>query len=306
MTDLIHCLLAYSTSRAPHSLLKRSVTLSALSALSLLLLSSPSAARPSAEERAAELECGHDRRCRLERLKRRSQQRKGAQLKLTDRRSYEAMQLSLDRENSDLPRYRRPWGVDLMAATEGLYAGTGRYSFNEHWQVGLNVGLASISDTVKQQRRVLSLTLTEPALSAQVEGLYMSSASSSSPFVGLGVRYLQGAGTVRDTQAPSTGGGGIIGLVTDIANNLAGGSGAQQLQETGELELHLLSAKVGFDYQTLGNGLHVRLAVSYHYPLYAGHRDSSSGKNLNTKASLKDWASSDLTWDIELSLGWSL
>ena len=270
-------------------------------------------AQPTTYGRGADLECGADRRCRLERLKQQSQARKRRRLQVTDQRAREAMKLQTGREHSELPRYRHPWGVDLMAASEGFYGATGRYSFNEHWQVGLNAGVAMISDTVKQgpqisslTPRVISLTLAEPGVSAQVEGLYMMSAQRSTPFFGLGARYIQGVATVTDSQAPLGGGGGIIGLITDLANNLAGTPTTQQIQQSGELELHLLSAKVGIDFQDLSTGLHARIALSYHYPLYGGHRDIDTGKNLATKTSVKDWATDDLTWDIELSIGWSL
>ena len=293
--------------RALHSALV--YALSALALLfSVLCLARSRAlhAQPATDWRSADLECGADRRCRLERLKLQSQARKRRQLKLTDHRAREAMALQTGREHSELPRYRRPWGVDLMAASEGFYGATGRYSFNEHWQVGLNAGVAMISDTIKQRARIISLALAEPGVSAQVEGLYMVSAQRSTPFVGLGARYIQGVATVTDSQAPIGGGGGIIGLITDIANNIAGAPTTQQVQQSGELELHLLSAKAGIDFQDLGNGLHARIALSYHYPIYGGHRDVDTGENLDTKASVKDWATDDLTWDIELSIGWSL
>lgn len=274
--------------------------------LALILFSPHLQARSFQEAQAANRECGQDRRCRLERLKRKSEQRHQRVLQIVDRRAQENMALANDRENSQLPRYRRPWGLDFITATEGFFGGTGRYHFNEHWQLGLNLGLAPISDRVQMLQREIEVILPDPAVSTQIEGIYLSSAGSFSPLAGLGIRFIKGEGVISDSQAPLGGGGGLIGLVTDLANNLAGGATTQSIQQRGELELHLISAKIGIDYQSLSNGFHARLALSYHYPLFGGHRDSASGQNLPTRASAKDWAEQDLTWDIEFSLGWSL
>jgi len=286
------------------ALLRSCLTLTLACAVTQCELSS--AVAQGSSELSAQRACGQDRRCRLERLKRRSQARSATRLQLTDRRARESMALINGRKTSELPRVRRPWGVDIFAATELITGLTGRYSFNENWQLGLNVGGGDISDSVKQLERTITLELPEPAVSAQVEALYLPRAGSSSPFIALGARYLQGLGRITDNQAPLSGGGGLIGLVTDVVNNVTGQASTQQVSESGEVEMHLLSAKVGYDYQALGNGFHARIGLSYHYPLFAGHRDSSSGQNLTTRASALEWAKRDLTWDLELSIGWSL
>ncbi|MBM4292161.1 MAG: hypothetical protein FJ138_12575 [Deltaproteobacteria bacterium] len=264
----------------------------------------PAARAPSAQEL-----CGDDRRCRLARLKKVSASRHFSAQRGADFQSLKFMDTAQARGLSDLPRLRRPWGADLLADLDSATGVSGRYNLSGHWQVQVSYQAASYTKPEVLNGRVIDLR-GEGLSIYTVEGVYLTRLSGFTPLVGLGARYLTGQAYIFDTNAPAD--PGILGSVAGLLANLFGSTpplpglgGGGPARGEGELEGHLLSLKAGVDYQALSGGFHARLVGTYTYPVFMGHRDAGTGDNLPTRQSAADWAASYLTWNLELSLGWS-
>ncbi len=264
---------------------------------------------PTVQAPAADDLCGEDRRCRLARLKKVSASRHFSAQRGADFRSLKFMDTAQARGLSDVPRLRRPWGADLRVDSDAATGVSGRYNISGHWQVAASYQAVVYSKAVELNSRTIDLQ-SDPLSIYSLEGVYLTRLGSFSPLVGFGARYLIGQASIYDTNAPAD--PGILGTLAGVLANIVGstppipglGAGGPARGE-GELEGHLVTLKGGVDYQVLSTGFHGRLVLSYTYPLFMGHRDAGTGDNLPTRQSAADWAASYLTWNLELSLGWS-
>ena len=186
---------------------------------------------------------------------------------------------------------------------------TARYNSSGHWQWQVSYQAVEYTETEQLNSRTIDIFTNTLSLYS-AECVYLARLSGFSPLVSLSARYMLGQASLFDSDAPAD--PGILGSVAGLLSNIFGATppisslgGGGPAQGDGELEGHLLSLKGGFDYQSLSNGFHGRLVMSYTYPLFVGHRDAGTGDNLPTRQSAADWAASHLTWNIELSLGWS-
>ena len=249
----------------------------------------------------SDIECGRDRRCRIDRLKRRRRA-----YRLSQARRIAAVIEQNQVLNHSVPsphaRTRREWNLDaeMIFLGDYSYGLTGRYSWTPHLQVSATVADGSLSTYIDDGSTYYETYSLSGHSSYQIILSYLFSKSSWSPFGS--IRFYYSESQIEFfSSASSIGNIGFFDDLIDSSEIATGGSNG-----TGELELHLVGLESGYDYQSLTNGFHARIGITYFFPLFVGFRDSITGANLPAKSTVSRWATTVLDWGINLSIGWSI
>jgi hypothetical protein len=233
------------------------------------------------EEFSAEDACGADRRCRINRLKRRNRARRHAR-KLEEERHVEQMLEERNKEAlTEVPRLDRPMVFDLRISRMGLLGLVGGYTlFGRlrpelqfvHWNADVSV---DYEDTWYSGDQTLNFLM--PGL------FYFFGDSEYVPY--LGTKFVYGWGSYSGQHARQPDSNGDFDSV--------------------DTEYHALELEGGVDYQMEEFGGHARLGLSYRPLIYSQARIKPGQYADATQGAMEKWFGQMMRIDIVFLAGWA-
>ena len=236
--------------------------------------------------------CGADRRCRIERLKRKNRARRHVQ-KLEEERYAETI---IEREQADklesMPRRHKPLAFDLRASRMGVAGLVGGYTLLGklrpelhfvHWGADVSVDYNDENYSGFQPTTFL------------IPGVYYFFLDSEFTPYG-SASFLYGWGTFDRynsgiSRSPPGGGGG-------------GGTVPLEPQEL-DTEYHAIELGAGVDYQAEDLGAHLRLGFTYRPLIYNQARTGPGQYSEPTRKALENWFQQMARIDFVVLAGWA-
>lgn len=226
---------------------------------------------------SADEACGADRRCRIERLKRRNRARRHA-AKLEEEKYVEDL---LERRRKQFveqrPRLDNPWTVDYRISRLGAVGLVGGWGVDEHFRFEGQVVHWNASVSVQEDGA--SLDGSQPVTFIIPGVFYYFFDDPLSPFVGGSFLYARGKMNTFDFETPS--GGRSLGT-----------------------EYHALSFQTGGDLQVSG-GAHVRFGFAYRPLIYNQARYRPGEYDEQARKLLEQWFREMVRIDVVVQAGWS-
>ncbi len=231
-----------------------------------------------------EEECDMDRRCRINRLKRRNQARR-YQTMLEEEQRVMDYQSSVKQKRKDAkPRTAKPLSTEFYVSFGFGFAAA--YSLSDHLRLeGTLTYLDSYVDaeTVVDGQTVYS--------SGYVDGWNAGGAVTYLMRSSWWTPYVSGAMILHRGNYSSWGGYDGFGF------DFEGSSGVQSI-------MHLAEARFGFDVQ-LNFGARARLGVLYRYPIYTQAKTGVASYDDGSREILNEWIKGERRIAPEFSIGWA-
>ena len=238
------------------------------------------------DDRSAAEACGGDRRCRIERLKRRNRARRYTGMLREEQIARQTQERLEERERAKKHRLVKPLAADLYLTFLGGGLGLS-YTHQARWR--FESTLTFMFD------RYISEDVTVGAQTQYFEGslrlrnfgfqaAYLLRDGWWSPYVGLGALYSRGS---------------YEAYFFDDGFGFGGSDGAQTT-----VIMHVVQGSAGFDAQ-VGFGARARLGLLLRQPIYTQARYSRGNYDETTRALLEGWFQSNQRIGLEFSLGWA-
>jgi len=247
-----------------------------------------SASGDTSIETMANDECGGDRQCRIDRLRRKNRARRHVQKLEEEQQAEETIQRIQESKLEEMPRLDRPIGFDWRVSRLGALGVAAGYTFGGRLRGELQFARNwfSVNQTVDVQGNDISFNGSQP-ISFVLPGIYYYFLKSDfSPY--LGATFVYGKGELS-VGSSSLGSGGSDGEVSD---NLG-------------TEYHGIGLHGGLDFQWRGNGFHSRLGVAYRPKLYHQARISAGNYSELGRRVIDQWYQQVVRLDVVFLLGWN-
>lgn len=244
----------------------------------------------------AEIECGQDRRCRLDRLKRLNERKRRAESRSLDQRLLDqSAELDRDSDRRETIREMKPYSLGLTSlANPNLSSG----GFEASWQWMRHMKVVGAYHTYSKINHFENPSFWSDKGQAFKFGLrYLKSVKNFSTYLELYALHLTVNGELSQWNN-SLDSGGILDV---FGGGFTGGNTAYSY---GELEAHIIGLGGGVEWQ-FNLGLYLRLGLCTHYALYATHRDPESRMNLATRDAASDLISKVYSLVYDFSIGYS-
>lgn len=236
------------------------------------------------EDMTAQEACGQDRRCRIERLKRRNRARRHARM-LEEERELEAqIDQFQEEELEDYPRLDRPFSADLRFSRFGLLGLSAGYTFFGRLRAELQFAHHPNYDvftTVDSREFSGSQTMhwVVPGL------VYFFTDGVFAPYGGLS--FVYGFGSYEEFGP------------TEVGGDDSRPEGAV------DTEYHAVELKSGVDYQMREMGAHLRFGLAYRPLIYNQARLGPGQYADLTRRAMEDWFGSLAQIDVMILAGWA-
>jgi opacity protein-like surface antigen len=241
----------------------------------------PEQPKSAQNDQTAAQECGGDRRCRLDRLKRANAARRYAG-QLEAERYALSVQRGLDaRAAEEILRMQKPISVEFYTSFLGLGL-TGGYTFLDgklraEGLFSFNSEYVYQDVNVSGQEIYLDGNINATSLGANAT--YMFNTGWWSPYVTAGAIYSFGD------------------FGTYFFDDFSGGYNDR------DMEMHIVQAASGFDVQA-PFGLRARLGATLRYPIFV-NTTQAGVLDRNTREALRSWFTENKLLGVEFSAGWA-
>jgi hypothetical protein len=237
--------------------------------------------RAAAQSLTSEEECDADRRCRIERLKRRNAAERRYKGLAVDHKIKE-MQESWEQERLEaVNRLADPLNVDFLIQYYAPYGASVGYTFDGVFRLSAQVAnmdlYASYYNTIDGVP--VSFDGSIDMWIVGVEGTYLFNDGALSPYATGG--FYMGSGSLDSYSYDDFGGG----------------------SSQADVKLHLLGAAAGVDLQ-FGFGFRFKFGGTVRYPIYAG-ATTNGANNEPMRAGLKAWFNDEAWLGFEGAFGWA-
>lgn len=243
------------------------------------------------EQMSADEACGGDRRCRIERLKRRNRARRQAQLLEEEREVRSMVERYRGEEIAQYPRIDRPFTADLRMSRFGVLGLAAGYTFFGRLRPELHFAHKPAYDVfVEVDNRdfdgTQSVTWFVPGI------VYFFTDGSFAPYAG--VSFLFGTGSYEEF-------GG------DIGGGFEGGGTNSPSRSASEIdtEYHAAEIKAGVDYQMKDMGGHLRFGLAYRPLIYNQARFGPGDYSDATRRAMDKWFGNLAQIDVMFLAGWA-
>lgn len=247
---------------------------------------SPKQAKAAADRAAlqaltTEEECDADRRCRIERLKKREASKRRYQGLKVDRQIKELQEEWEQERLEEVNRLADPINVDFLIQYYAPYGATVGYTFDGIFRLSAQVAnmdlYASYYDTIDGVPVALDGSIDMWIVG--LEGTYLFSDGALSPYATGG--FYMGSGSLDSYSYDDF----------------------EYSSSQADLKLHLVGAGVGVDLQ-FGFGFRFKLGGTVRYPIYAG-ATTGGANNEPMRAGLKAWFNDEAWLGFEGAFGWA-
>jgi hypothetical protein len=253
------------------------------------------ATNEAGREPAAAEDCGNDRRCRLDRLKRETRARRVSQ-RLHDEKVVDALVAEQEKARLEkLPRIAKPWILDQRSSLFGVLGLNVGYTFARYAQIQTSY-MHSSADVYFQGDLDRGLGGWPGWLSTH----WWTTGVSVFPYTGLVTPYVSAAFARVWGDLDSE-----YGVTVDVPQ--PDGSMFVEYQYTSrqlEVVLHAIELGAGVDLQTQ-IGFHARLGAIYRAPVYVQARTGPGEYDPDARQSVRDWYDENARIDFVLLLGWA-
>jgi hypothetical protein len=239
--------------------------------------------------------CATDRRCRLDRIKRKNQARRLSQ-QLRDEQVVAAIVAEQEKERRrSLPRVDKPWLVDQRTSLFGVLGLDLGYSFGRIFQAGTSY--LHDSDDVWVEG---DLTTGFGGWGGDLSTHWWTTGVSLLPYTGsftpyAGVAFARVWGDFdselyipRTVVLPD----GNTYIETDVETRSVA------------VEFHAVELQAGIDFQAQA-GFHARLGFVYRAPVYTQARTGPGEYHDEVRSAMKDWFDDNARFDFALTVGWA-
>ncbi len=245
------------------------------------------------QQDSAQDQCGFDRRCRIDRIKRLNNLNRRVAILNAEQQ----VQKVLDEQNDDhlnkTPRLHKPWGADFTISQlgPGILAG---YNLNGSFRLETSL--------IFHNEWIYNYDDDDNYIDGQQNGYFLNVSATYFFMPGWFTPYIN-AGVIAGWATYSNGGyyyGDWGGSFDEID-----GPGRNENQyATLQPKYHIVTASAGFDVQFL-LGLHARLGVEYGYSLYNQARYSAGNYDAEIRKGLNNWMSQSALWGYQFHIGWA-
>ena len=232
---------------------------------------------------SAEEACGEDRRCRIERLKRKNEARRRVE-KLEDEKKFQRMVDNLtDEELEDYPRIDRPWTFDVRTSRQGVLGLAAGYTFFGQLRPELQYVYwnAFVDVTVDQ-----TFISGSQSMHFLIPGLYYFFLRKGEFTPYAAASFMWASGNYNGGYGGSFGGSG---------------SGPSDFGT----EYHALGLQGGLDWQMEDQGAHLRLGLAYRPLLYNQARFGPGNYSDQGRRAMEKWFEQMVRIDVIFMAGWS-
>jgi len=235
---------------------------------------------------SADDQCGADRRCRIERLKRKNSARRQAR-RLEEERYVDNL---VDRQNEqrleEMPRRDKPLGVDLRASRMGVAGLVGGYTLPGRLRPELHVVYWGAD--VRVTRENVRYRGFQPTTFLIPGFYYFFLDSPFSPYASAAFVYGWGNYNGRSTVSSDD-----------------GRRSSESTSDELDTEYHAIELGGGIDYQIKGLGAHLRLGLTYRSLIYNQARLAPGQYHDPTQAALEQWFQKMAQIDVIFLAGWA-
>lgn len=248
----------------------------------------------STQQESAQDQCGFDRRCRIDRLKRLNNLNRRVAI-LNEEQQISKITDDLHEQHLDnTPRLNKPWGADITTTRLGI-GFLGGYN--------LNGSLRLETSLIIHEDWIYSYDDNDNYIDGYQDGYFLNLSATYffmpgwfSPYVNAGI--VAGWATFSNS-------GYYYG---DWGGGSTDGTGGPPRNENQYAEIHtkyhIVTASAGFDVQ-LRLGLHARLGLEYGYSLYNQARYSAGNYDADIRKGLGKWMSQFALWGYQFHIGWA-
>lgn len=255
----------------------------------------------SVQEMNADDQCGKDRKCRIERLRKLNQKRRLKQSQHNAQRAIRFQDKLNQNSLKKTPRELYPFSIDLETMTwqELSLAGIGlTWQWLKHLKlIGAYYPSCDVSTNYSSSYNAF---LTGRCIKAGIR--YLNHTSAFTTYFDLYAMHMLLEGDVEigsyNDQSVLGGGGGIFDDLLDTNNEYYG------VNEYGELETHVLGFGAGVDWM-ISQRFHLRLGLVTHYVLFASLRDEVSRANLIEDHTEQVLMNEVMSVSFDLSIGYA-
>lgn len=229
----------------------------------------------------ADEQCGRDRRCRIERLKRRNQARRQLDVLREEEIVRQELERLRARELDERPREKHPWNVGWNFTIQSPAGFTGGYTFAHPFRV-----------------EAAFLNIDQSYFSSGADGGSINGDVDASFFdLGIVLNVLSG------TTSPYLKAGAMFGTGSFASfDGFFSGGGST------DIVFHALEFEGGFDFafdfgDTAG-GLHLRLGAAFRPLIFNQARISPGVYDATTRDGMANWWDETMFVDLNFIIGW--
>ncbi|MCG8416685.1 MAG: hypothetical protein MJE77_01925 [Proteobacteria bacterium] len=240
--------------------------------------------KPSTFAAPADKLCGRDRRCRIDRLKRRNQARRRLAI-LAEEKALERQLAATERQRMEAtPRRRSPIGIDILVSQWAGLGYAGGYTF--FGRLRAEIARLSADDFIFGHDEATDRFINGQQYVDYWSGtiLYFFGNTWFSPYLSTGFTY--GSGQFYEFF-----------------------DGTDTIPIDAEVQYHAVQIGGGIDVQRffryLRSGFHARIGIVYRHLLYNQARLEPGVYDQAIEQSLRSWFSGDPNLDLILLFGWS-
>ena len=231
--------------------------------------------QPSVDNRNAEDTCGNDRRCRIDRLKRRNNARRKAEVLSEERQVQQMVDAQQAERERDNPRVAAPATLDWRISRLGALGFAGGWTFAGQLRAEGEFVFNESDIYFSTSNFFGGIDGFQETTFVSARAVYFILDSWFSPYVSAGVKVGWGDFNAYD------------------------GFGSQ-LEST----YHAVEAGLGFDVQ-FEFGMHSRLGVDFRPLIYSQASSEPGVYNEIAKDGLEDWWADDALIDVVWMIGWA-
>lgn len=229
-------------------------------------------------------ECGADRRCRIDRLRRKNEARRYVQMIEEDERARRVQERYAQERREEQPRLVKPLAAEFYVSFLGPGLGAS-YTFNGRWRLDATLSFYDqyIYDEVTVEGQTLYVEGNLNTRTFAAAGTYLFRTGWWSPYMTLGAMYSRGGMTPY--------------YYSEDFFDVSDGSDSTVI-------MHLLHGSVGFDTQ-LKLGLRGRLGLALRQAIYTQARYGPGNYDDSTRQMVEGWFRQNQRVGVEFSIGWA-